>query len=147
MSNLSQLLVFDNLSEQGGSKVIEINPSTHEIVWSYAGTPDHPFECLVCGSNERLRNGNTLITDSVGGRALEVTLDGEVVWDFTNPDRAGDNDELIACLFEVVRLEWDYPQFEEVREIYRNRESKIDPGAAEKLLNRIRKGGRTRKGQ
>ena len=34
-------------------------------------------------------------------------------WNFRyNPARAGGDNELIAALFEVVRIERDYPQFE-----------------------------------
>ena len=37
------------------------------------------------GGQERLPNGNTLICESLMGRFLEVTMDGEVVWEFVNP--------------------------------------------------------------
>ena len=56
------------------------------------------------GSAERLPNGNTLITESDYGRALEVTPGGETVWEFYSPFSAGANDEYIATLMEVVRL-------------------------------------------
>jgi len=59
---------------------------------------------LTCGAADRLPNGNTLITESDGGRAFEVTQQAEVVWEFYNPHRAGDNREFIATLFEVIRL-------------------------------------------
>ncbi len=54
-------------------------------------------------------NGNTLITESDYGRALEVTPDGETVWEFYSPFSAGENDEYIATLMEVVRLPGDSP--------------------------------------
>ena len=34
---------------------------------------------------QRLANGNTLITESVNGRAFEVTADGRIVWEFLAP--------------------------------------------------------------
>ena len=52
---------------------------------------------------------NTHITDMVGGRAFEVTHeDRKIVWEYINPKRAGENNELIAALFEVICLEKDF---------------------------------------
>jgi hypothetical protein len=56
-----------------------------------------------------LANGNTLITESDNGRAFEVTDDGQVVWEFHNQHRAGDADEYVATLFELVRLDPQFP--------------------------------------
>jgi hypothetical protein len=41
---------------------------------------------MIRGGAQRLPNGNTLITESDKGRAFEVTREGEIVWDFYNPD-------------------------------------------------------------
>ena len=38
------------------------------------------------GGAQRFDNGNTLITESETGRAFEVTADGEIVWEFWNPE-------------------------------------------------------------
>ncbi len=73
------------------------------------GDEDSPFYSPSCGTAERLPNGNTLITESDGGRAFEVTPDQEIVWEFYNPHRAEGDDSLIATLFEVVRLSEDFP--------------------------------------
>ena len=56
------------------------------------------------GSNQRLPNGNTLIVESWGGRAFEVAPDGQIVWEFFSPHRAGETEELIAVLFDMVRV-------------------------------------------
>jgi hypothetical protein len=61
------------------------------------------------GSVQRLPNGNTLISESENGRAVEVTREGRVVWEFCNPHRAGDHGELVAVLFEMIRLPPDFP--------------------------------------
>ena len=45
-----------------------------------------------------------LIIESNAGRAFEVTAEGTRVWEFVNPHRAGDDDEFIATLFDLVRL-------------------------------------------
>jgi hypothetical protein len=103
------LLVLDNQGYHGRSKVIEVDPLTQEIFWTYTGDPPDAFFTPTCGAAQRLPNGNTLITESDPGRAIEVTPDKDIVWEFYNPHRAGDNGEYIATLFEVVRLSPDFP--------------------------------------
>jgi len=103
------ILLLDNHGHYGMSKVIEMDPFTQEIVWAYEGTPENGFYTAAIGSNQRLPNGNTLITESCRGRAFEVTPEKQIVWKFYNPSRAGEKNELIATLFEVVRLDPDFP--------------------------------------
>lgn len=103
------MLVFDNVGHGGMSKVIEFDPLTQEIVWSYEGTPENGFYTQASGAAHRLPNGNTLIVESNSGRAFEVTRDGLIVWEYYNPHRAGEDDELIATLFDVVRLSAGFP--------------------------------------
>src|SRR5262249_31698362 len=101
------LLLFDNLGTGNRSSVLEVDPRTEQEVWKdQADRPDEFFS-FSCGAAARLPNGNTLITESDSGRAFEVTRDGEIVWEYLNPQRAGANRELIATLFEVVRLPRD----------------------------------------
>jgi outer membrane protein assembly factor BamB len=99
------ILVFDNRGAKGDSRVVEFDPATREMVWVYAGDRSNSFFTQMCGASHRLENGNTLITESDFGRAFEVTPDGEIVWEFVNPHRAGKRDNLIATLFDVVRLD------------------------------------------
>ncbi len=99
-----RMLVFDNKAGPGVSRVIEFDPFSQEIAWSYRGTPDAPFHSETCGSNQRLPGGNTLITESDNGRVLEVTSGGVIVWEYVNPHRAGPEGEYVATLFEAVRL-------------------------------------------
>lgn len=100
-----RILLFDNCGHPGGSKVIEIDPLSGESHWSYEGNEDNEFDSPVLGSCSRLANGNTLITDSVSGRAFEVTRAGEMVWEFYNPSRAAADKSLIATLLEVQRID------------------------------------------
>jgi outer membrane protein assembly factor BamB len=105
-----RLLLFDNLGAgRDRSRVLELDPLTGETVWQFGGTRDADFFSKTLGSCQRLPNGNTLITESENGRALEVTPEGKVVWEFYNPHRAGDHRELVAVLFEMVRLPPDFP--------------------------------------
>ena len=98
------LMLFDNRGNSGKSKIIELNPLTQEVVWIYKTEPADAFYSDVGGTNQRLPNGNTLITESTYGRAFEVTPEGKIVWEFLNPHRAGDNNELIAALYKLIRL-------------------------------------------
>ena len=103
------ILLFDNWGRAGESQVIQFDPVTQEIAWRFTGDGEHPFYTGSGGACHRLPNGNTLITESDNGRALEVTPAGEVVWDYRNPERAGREGELVATLFDVVRLPPDFP--------------------------------------
>ncbi|MEN8006696.1 MAG: arylsulfotransferase family protein [Candidatus Krumholzibacteriota bacterium] len=102
------ILLFDNRGHKGRSKVIEIDPFTQEVVWSFADNPIHPLYSRTCGSCSRLPNGNTLITESDNGRALEVAADGSIVWEFRNPQRTGEEQEFIAAILEMVILPDDF---------------------------------------
>ncbi len=98
------MLVYDNQGLIRRSTVLQIDPATSEVLWLYRGDGDDPFYSVGAGSCQRLPNGNTLITESMMGRAFEVTPEGETVWEFYNPHRAGEDQELVATLFEVVRF-------------------------------------------
>jgi hypothetical protein len=103
------ILLFDNYGHferpEGRSRVIEFDPQTMAIVWQYAGTADDPFESLIRASQERLANGNTLITESSGGRILEVTPAGEIVWQFVNPIRGGEDNDRLPIICWAQRLD------------------------------------------
>ncbi len=99
-----RILLFDNLGHDGRSRVLEIEPMTGEIVWSYAPTDPNSFYTADCGLSHRLENGNTLAIESNRGRAIEIDPPGNVVWEYRNPNRAGDQNELVATLLDVVRL-------------------------------------------
>ena len=98
------LLVFDNGGASGygstnptategansfaraSSRVLEINPVTLELVWSYAGP--RFFGSNISGA-QRLPNGNTLITEGPNGRLFEVTKEGQIVWEYIYPQFSG----------------------------------------------------------
>jgi hypothetical protein len=103
------ILLFDNYGHfekpEGRSRVIEFNPETMEIVWQYTGTAEWPLESLIRASQQRLANGNTLITESSGGRILEVTRAGEIVWQFVNPVRGGAQNDRLPIICWSQRLD------------------------------------------
>jgi len=102
--NSGNILIFDNLHTWEGSAVLEFDPLSGKEVWGFRGTADDPFFSPTQGSNQRLPNGNTLITDSNNGRAFEVTREGKIVWEFIHPHRVGNERELTANLCELIRL-------------------------------------------
>jgi hypothetical protein len=61
------------------SRVLEINPVTLELVWSYANP--RFFSTNISGA-QRLPNGNTLITEGAPGRVFEVDSEGRIVWEY-----------------------------------------------------------------
>jgi len=100
------LLVFDNGGSSGygfagpiapegrgafqraTSRVLEINPVTLQLVWSY--TNARFFSTNISGA-QRLPNGNTLITAGAGGRMFEVTPEGATSWEYMFPMFTGAN--------------------------------------------------------
>ncbi len=103
------ILLFDNSGHGRASAIQEIDPRTGDVVWEYLGTKDNPFYSLWCGTAQSLPNGNTLITESESGRVFEVTPRKEIVWEFYNPNRAGEQNEYIGVVFEMIRLPQDFP--------------------------------------
>ena len=102
------ILMFDNMGRMfahNRTRVIEFNPHNAGIVWRYEGSVEHPLDSAIRGMDERLANGNTLITESDGGRLLEVTRSGDIVWEYFNPVRAGDNNRMIPVVSGAVRID------------------------------------------
>lgn len=73
-----------------------------EIVWQY----DRDFYSRFISGVQRLPNGNTLITEGIPGRLIEVTPAGRVVWEFVNPTPAESN-----RIFRARKYAADHPGF------------------------------------
>lgn len=104
------ILLFDNLGNMkthNRTRVIEFDPHTGGVVWSYQGNKEHPLDSAIRGMVQRLANGNTLITESDGGRLLEVTPSGDIVWEYINPIRAGKDDHFIPVVSGAQRIDPD----------------------------------------
>jgi hypothetical protein len=104
------LLLFDNLGAmRRASRALEIDPWTQRILWSYGARPGESLLSETVGFVERLRGGNTLLTETNYGRVLEVTPDKRVAWEFVNPNRVGRNKKLIAVVYFMQRVSRDLP--------------------------------------
>ncbi|WP_244613017.1 aryl-sulfate sulfotransferase [Methylosinus sp. Ce-a6] len=93
------LLVFDNQGEAGyprasvsftgGSRVLEIDPVSKQIVWQYtgasSGNPGWTFRSTHISNARRLPNGDTFIDEGQIGRFFQVTPDGDIVWEYLSP--------------------------------------------------------------
>lgn len=101
------ILLFDNLGNHGFSQALEFDVRTGTERWAYRGEPADQFTSVFCGTARRLAGGNTLLTESCNGRAIEVSPEGEPVWVFRSPHRAGSDNDLVAVLFEVERIPYD----------------------------------------
>ena len=117
------LLVFDNGGASGygaptpvalngsgiyaraNSRVLEINPVTLELVWSYVSPAQ--FYSSNISSAQRLPNGNTLITEGAPGRMFEVTNDGKIVWEYMSPF-FGDGPRRSNAVYRAYRVPYDW---------------------------------------
>jgi hypothetical protein len=107
-----KLLLFHNngYRETGNtpvSQALEYDLLNRTLRWAYDGSPSQPETRFFSGTSstvQRLPNGNTLVVVTEAGRAIEVTENKEVVWEFFNPHRAGENFDLIASLFQLERV-------------------------------------------
>jgi len=85
------ITVFDNRKDDtrtgsilGGSRILAIDPLTRKVTILYQDNEENPFYSNVLGKQQTLDNGNILISSGHEGRILEVTKDGEIVWEFIN---------------------------------------------------------------
>ena len=102
------ILIFDNGVHRLDdplpfSRVIEIDPATKEIVWTYQDRPVINFFSPRMGNAQRLPNGNTLINEASFGRFFEVTRDHEIVWEYVNPVFGGPPNAQTNEVFRAFR--------------------------------------------
>lgn len=98
------------------SRVLEINPVTLELVWSF--TPEHlncempvdgpNFYSQYISSAQRLPNGNTLICEGANGRVMEMTVDHEIVWEWLCPYYSPDHDGVNNRVYRAYRYPYSY---------------------------------------
>ncbi|MBN1273836.1 MAG: hypothetical protein JXB26_16330 [Candidatus Aminicenantes bacterium] len=97
------LLIFDNGVSRKHSRILEVDPENKQIVWEYRSNPPEKFFSVSRGASQRLPNGNTLITESDRGHVFEITMDGEVVWEFFNPEKQNEG-KTRAAIYRMNRI-------------------------------------------
>ncbi len=101
----STITIFDNNNvgktpAQGSSRIVQYSVKTGEEKVLFQGAPATPFYTDEGGKQQRLANGNLLITEMNRGRALEVNPRGEIVWEYFNHADKG----LLGVLDEAHRV-------------------------------------------
>lgn len=108
-----RIVIFDNQGDfaGGGSRVLEFDPATLEIVWQYPSAAKGELRSAFRSSQQVLPNGNVLITEFEGARILEVTRNHDVVWDYVSPFRDGPDGRLRARILFAERYPASALQF------------------------------------
>ena len=70
------------------------------VTVAYEGTAAAPFFTDIMGKHQWLPNGNVLVTESTAGRAFEINLRGEIVWQYINYVE----NKTVGLVQEVTRL-------------------------------------------
>lgn len=101
------IMVYDNRitgdrPRLGWSRILEIDPLTHDVVWSYSGSDEDPMYSSLGGRVQVLPNGNVLALEPQGGRLLEIARENgdDVVWEFVNLEGEGQ----VGMLFDGIRF-------------------------------------------
>lgn len=127
------------------SRVLEIDPTTLQVVWSYLGsdtdqgmaalTNNTIFYSQLISAAQRLPNGNTLITEGCSSRLFEVTPDKEIVWEYIAPFNHITH---APSIYRAYRYPYSYvPQLEVPEEVPVGTIDNMTfrmPGAAEGML-------------
>ena len=85
-----RITLFDNRPDRsagttrGGSRILAIDPATRHVEVVYGGRPEQFFYSKRMGEQQRLPNGNYLITPTEAGYVFEVNPAGDVVWSYVN---------------------------------------------------------------
>ena len=109
-----------NVVTRDSSRILEINPTTYEIVWQYNvganSTERVMFYSWYVSNAQRLPNGNTMINEGMNGRLFEITEDKEIVWEYVSPFFS-DDEVPTHRVYRGYRVPYDWiPQLDEPEE-------------------------------
>ncbi len=97
------IVVFDNGFFRHYSRIVELDPATRTVVWEYHASPPTAFFSPREGGVEWLPGDHFLATYSSRGRAFEIDRQGNVLWEFLNPDIDPSEHER-GAIYRVDRL-------------------------------------------
>jgi hypothetical protein len=85
----NHISIFDNYNigsyeANRQSRILVKSYLDNQITEYYKGNDITPFNTIIMGKHQWLENGNLLITESMGGRAFEINVRKEIVWDYRN---------------------------------------------------------------
>lgn len=112
-SSDGNILIFDNGTfrhheSSTYSRIIEVSRATRKIVWEYRDrSQPMAFFTPFMGGAQRLPNGNTLITEAVFGRIFEVTPEGQVCFEYVNPEFQ--SYQGVKGAEDLVKVGFDFP--------------------------------------
>jgi hypothetical protein len=98
------IILFNNFLTSKRSSVLTLDPRTRRVIREYTGPKSEPLFSKRSGGVQVLQNGNTLVVETEGGRALEITPDGQAVWQFRSPFRTRESDDKVASLYSLERV-------------------------------------------
>ena len=102
------VMVFDN--GHASSRVIEVDPRSNDIVWTFRGKPAYQFFSGHISGAVALASRNVLVCEGTSGRLFEVSRAGEVVWEWINPFLNMDGrGEPTVSIYRTHRYAPDYP--------------------------------------
>jgi hypothetical protein len=99
------IVLFNNFHTAEQSSALTLDPRTRSVLREYTGPKSAPLHSRRSGRVQVLPNGNTLVVETEGGRALEVAPDGETVWEFHSPFRMGESQDEVANLYSLKRID------------------------------------------
>jgi hypothetical protein len=86
-----RIMIYDNRitgerPRLGNTRLIEIDPATRKVAWTFEGDADQAFYARKRGEKQLLPNGNVLIADPLNGRLLEIAPahGNKTVWEWVN---------------------------------------------------------------
>ncbi|MEM1182883.1 MAG: arylsulfotransferase family protein [Acidobacteriota bacterium] len=101
------VMIFDNgTRDRGYSRLVEVDPATGEIVWTYRTKKPEAFFTPGRGTAQALPGGNVLVSSANQGKVFEVTRRGRVVWRYIV---RGDDGRLLAMRAAKYPREWVMP--------------------------------------
>lgn len=108
---------------EGNYLLSETGPfGPQEPDWTYTSPDLYSFYSAFISGAQRLKNGNTLITEGMRGRFFEIDKDESIVWEYWNPYKhqyrlpdgspAQPTGPFIYAVFRSTLYDADFPAFE-----------------------------------